>query len=100
MPRNNRNELWLKKYGILDAFKNAIMNSYTNIDGLPKEIIKDTYKQSNGKTGLSKMLPIVVMIATLGKSIKSYFHTFVFFILLLCTIVNYKFLNNGPGTVC
>ena len=94
MPRKNRNELWLKKYGILGAFKNAIMNSYTNIDGLPKEINKNTYNQSNGKTGLSKMLPIVVMVATLGKSIKSYFYTFVFFVTL------YKFFNNGPDTVC
>ena len=72
----------LKKDGILGAFKDAIMNSYTNIDGLPKEIIKNTYNQSNGKTGLSKMLPIVVMVATLGKSIKSYFNTFVFFVTL------------------
>ena len=84
----------MKKGGVLGAFKNAVMNSYTNIDGLPKEIIKNKYNQSNGKTGLSKMLPIVVMVATLGKSIKSYFHTFVFFILLLCKTVNYKLLNN------
>ena len=91
MPRDNRNELWLKKYGILGAFKIAIMNSYTNIDGLPKETMKNTYNQSNGKTGLSKMLPIVVMVATLGKSIKVIFIRLYF---LYCYFVKLSIISS------
>ena len=68
------------------------MNSYTNIDGLQQEIIKNTYKQSNGKTGLSKMLPIVVMVATLGKRIKTYFRMFVFF--LYCYFVQLSIISS------